>query len=460
MYTQCPNCDSSFPINILQLKAAQGKVRCGHCNVIFNALLNLTEAPPEIPTVGAKREDDTPAAPALKPATEGSAVERKKPPARTHTRQAPPVQDAPPAHAEPSAVSEVREAPVQKAKASLPETGGAAHAAPAAPVSAPASTPFTVLGEEPPAKPASAARPQPAPGQAGSGPNNVESYKPPKATRAEAPLSKAGDAAPDEAPAGKPAPPVTAPATEPKESKGEPAPQEEASPPPKIVARRAALEDELREDELAELPPLFVIDRRATPRTTGAPPPMPPDEPEELEEAREDYAAAHKPAYNWAATALWALGIVALLALLIAQYAYFMREDLARYAALRPALENLCAVVNTLAPCEIPLRRDVSQIAMQEREVTAHPSVADALMASVILVNKAPFPQPYPSVELTLADTSGTIVAKRRFQPSEYLEKDAAIKSGMAPGQVVPVLLELAAPSLDFQLASWDFALF
>lgn len=43
MYTQCPNCNTVFRISAQQLKAAGGRVRCGHCSHVFNALEKLLE---------------------------------------------------------------------------------------------------------------------------------------------------------------------------------------------------------------------------------------------------------------------------------------------------------------------------------------------------------------------------------------------------------------------------------
>jgi predicted Zn finger-like uncharacterized protein len=51
MYTQCPHCDTLFRIQVADLRTAQGKVRCGRCGQIFNALRYLSEKLPEIPTV-------------------------------------------------------------------------------------------------------------------------------------------------------------------------------------------------------------------------------------------------------------------------------------------------------------------------------------------------------------------------------------------------------------------------
>jgi len=43
MLTRCPACDTTFRITPEQLKARQGRVRCGHCQHVFNALDTLIE---------------------------------------------------------------------------------------------------------------------------------------------------------------------------------------------------------------------------------------------------------------------------------------------------------------------------------------------------------------------------------------------------------------------------------
>jgi predicted Zn finger-like uncharacterized protein len=43
MLTRCPACETTFRITPEQLKARQGRVRCGHCQHVFNALDTLIE---------------------------------------------------------------------------------------------------------------------------------------------------------------------------------------------------------------------------------------------------------------------------------------------------------------------------------------------------------------------------------------------------------------------------------
>lgn len=49
MRTRCPRCQTIFRITPEQLQARAGKVRCGHCQAIFNALETLIEETPAAP---------------------------------------------------------------------------------------------------------------------------------------------------------------------------------------------------------------------------------------------------------------------------------------------------------------------------------------------------------------------------------------------------------------------------
>lgn len=45
MFTQCPHCHTNFSISDQQLTVAGGKVRCGKCDGVFNALYTLSRDP-------------------------------------------------------------------------------------------------------------------------------------------------------------------------------------------------------------------------------------------------------------------------------------------------------------------------------------------------------------------------------------------------------------------------------
>lgn len=157
---------------------------------------------------------------------------------------------------------------------------------------------------------------------------------------------------------------------------------------------------------------------------------------------------------GWAGTLAWTAVNLSLIVLLVGQYVYFSRDDLARHSELRPSLEAMCGALG----CEIPLQRDMSRLSLVNRDLRSHPSVPNALLVKVTLINNAPFPQPYPVLQLSLSTVAGQTVAVRRFQPFEYLGKGISLKKGMAPARPVEVTLELSDPGQE--AVSFEFAFF
>jgi hypothetical protein len=137
---------------------------------------------------------------------------------------------------------------------------------------------------------------------------------------------------------------------------------------------------------------------------------------------------------------------VALLAVLVLQFAYFKRADLAKYPSLRPLLDQMCAVASNYVDCTIPLPSDVHAIDLMDRDVRSHPNKKNALLITSTILNKATFIQPFPVLQITFSDINQKTVAAREFQPSEYLDKDVAMKDGMKPNVPIRIMLEIVDP--------------
>lgn len=147
----------------------------------------------------------------------------------------------------------------------------------------------------------------------------------------------------------------------------------------------------------------------------------------------------------------WTLGSLVLLAGLGIQFLYFNHVMLARHEPLRPALGWLCQY----AGCELPPRRNLQAIELLERDIRSHPRYQGALRITATLINRAPFAQPYPQLELTLHDLAGRPVASRRFLPGEYLGSTAPAGL-LPPSGTARVALEVVDPggeALGFQFS-------
>jgi predicted Zn finger-like uncharacterized protein len=134
--------------------------------------------------------------------------------------------------------------------------------------------------------------------------------------------------------------------------------------------------------------------------------------------------------------------IAVLLVLLGMQWTYFNRAGLAADPGWRPAVERFCAVLR----CDLPLRVDLNQLAIIERDVRKHPAADNALLINAQFENRADFTQPYPVFEVSFTDVTGNPVAMRRFQPAEYLRADLDFAAGLPAHKPVQVVLEVQDP--------------
>lgn len=138
----------------------------------------------------------------------------------------------------------------------------------------------------------------------------------------------------------------------------------------------------------------------------------------------------------WAGLALLGLLILA------AQVAWLQFDRLNRLEPYRGFYAAVCPLLG----CELPVLSDPSQIRAVNLVVRSHPSVDDALSVDAILLNTAPFEQPFPDLVLEFSDLEGEILASRRFRPGEYLSGELAGRTLIPRNQHVHVTLELVDP--------------
>lgn len=98
-------------------------------------------------------------------------------------------------------------------------------------------------------------------------------------------------------------------------------------------------------------------------------------------------------------------------------------------------------------------------IEIVSRDLHAHPTVAGAVVVSAVLANRADRTIAYPVLEVRLYDASQQPVARRRFEPAEYLDETASLDRGLQPDVLLPVVLELATEGTSptgFQFLFYD----
>jgi predicted Zn finger-like uncharacterized protein len=138
----------------------------------------------------------------------------------------------------------------------------------------------------------------------------------------------------------------------------------------------------------------------------------------------------------------WLAVLSLLISLTLLNAAWTFREEL---LAVPGATALLARWHLTDTPPEGALR-DPDRIQVVSRDLHSHPTRAGMLVLSATFVNRADFAQAWPEMELTLLDLDGEAVARRRFQPAEYLPSQADFSGLVGPNVHVPVLLEFTSP--------------
>ncbi len=174
----------------------------------------------------------------------------------------------------------------------------------------------------------------------------------------------------------------------------------------------------------------------------GIAPPLPPATPEQR--VAPPPLARLQPVRT--RTVYWVAGWMLLLLLLAGQSLIFYGYDFARQTpALRPIVETLCAPL----PCRKLPPIDMRHMDLVETRVAPHPRYDRALRIKATLVNRADAVQPYPLLEVSLIDSQGQLVARRAYQPREYLSKPEAIQKGLPPQVAVSVQLDITSPGVQ-----------
>ena len=142
--------------------------------------------------------------------------------------------------------------------------------------------------------------------------------------------------------------------------------------------------------------------------------------------------------YSRTARVVWiALAVTTLAAVIFLSADYFQRPLPMRDTLVRLGL---------LEPLPSKPYRNLSYIHLVSRDLRTHPTRPGALQLSATIVNRAARTQPYPVLEVSLLDASGDELARRRFEPQDYLARGIPSDSGMTPQAYLPLVLDLDDP--------------
>lgn len=154
--------------------------------------------------------------------------------------------------------------------------------------------------------------------------------------------------------------------------------------------------------------------------------------------ARRSRRRLHRSGGGWG----WWFASAMLLLLLSGQAAWAARGELLDVPALRPWILEACERLR----CPLAQRATPDALTLASRDVRPHPSVAEALIIGATLLNRGATTQPFPVIEITLADVNEHRVGMRRFQPGEYVSDTATLQRGIPPGGTALFSVEVEDP--------------
>jgi len=155
---------------------------------------------------------------------------------------------------------------------------------------------------------------------------------------------------------------------------------------------------------------------------------------------------------KWFRTGFFWLLNTSLIIMLIAQAAWFNYEKLVKYPVFASIYQFTCEQLD----CTLPTLSDIGKIKNQNLVVRSLPTKQKALIIDTIIVNDADFDQDFPDIALFFSNINKEIIAQRLIKPSEYLSGDLLNWENMPTGQPIHISLEIIDPgkeAVNYRLA-------
>ncbi len=153
-------------------------------------------------------------------------------------------------------------------------------------------------------------------------------------------------------------------------------------------------------------------------------------------------SAASERRTAWA----WGAGAFLLALMLFAQLVHHYRLQLVRDASVGPALRDVYSRLGL----PLPQAWDLASFELRQWGASdAAPNPAGTMSVRVSIRNGAAFAQPLPLLRLELEDRFGGTVARRDFEPGEYLKDSAQAGRLLAKGAATEADLVLASATTE-----------
>lgn len=443
LLTRCPNCQTRFRVTQEQLGIAAGKVRCGNCMEVFNALEHRSR--PEAPAAAANTDQPPASQP---PSATGSAADSTAPGDDELLFADNPDEDATEGRYA-GTRSSFSDDELSDSFLAIDQHAGSGFIADDevdTTASIDESWAEAMLSDDD--EPATAEPPSPAPEQPAPARRSPAAATPERTSPA-APASPRSSTEPDDwelalEPAFK-APDTPASAAD------------VAVPPPRPPASRAptAAPGPVEPEPMPE-PGLYPEAPEAAPASSGlAADPASPGRPGVRRDSgrdqpydnltREPISVTGGGSRGWFGKFLWMLVILALIGGLVSQVVWFQFDRLSAIPELRPFYEKGCE----LAGCDLAPLVDTDRIQSRKLVVRTSPDNRNALVVDAVIINQAEFAQPFPAIALTFSNLNGDVVAQSLFPPEDYLAGDASALDTMPTDTPIRIALTIRDPGRD-----------
>ena len=134
---------------------------------------------------------------------------------------------------------------------------------------------------------------------------------------------------------------------------------------------------------------------------------------------------------------LYVLGVLLAL-LLLSQLVYAFRTSIAaNFPQTRPVLDDACRVIG----CSVGLPMQIDSVSIESSDFQPLPDQRDQFVLTVLLRNRSATVQAWPSIELTLNDTTDKVVARRVIGARDYLPVGATPAKGFNASSEQPIRL-------------------
>jgi predicted Zn finger-like uncharacterized protein len=144
-------------------------------------------------------------------------------------------------------------------------------------------------------------------------------------------------------------------------------------------------------------------------------------------------------------TAVWSLIVLALAGVLIAQVTWFQFDRLSAIPELRPLYEKACQFTG----CQLKPLVNIDAIQSRKLVVRTDPENRGHLLVDAVIINRADFEQPFPAIALTFSNLNGDVVAQSVFTPDEYLAGEGRSLTSMPKETPVRIAISIRDPGRD-----------